>query len=215
MKQTIFTLEEEKLIRNLLKKRLVSLEEYGHKAAKDVKVIEEIFKKMDSSWDKFYRPKHKLKITSCINEFLYPYREIKEEFLNAPALKFTELSEQDKENLDLFDFCYGILEKTGHKKSKFRFSDIFNKIRRIKNCEHVCLSRIEGNLVYKIAFIDNLEVLPWDAASTIDIIRDKFQKKSAKDITGFINKFTDVLDRKEARKIVLDNQHSEVWQLIV
>lgn len=208
MKVTLFTEKEKVLIKNTLLKRLESLEKHeGRGVARDINNIKEVFKKLDSPWDKYYRPQHKLKITSCINEFLYPYREKQRELINANATRFIGLSNQDKEDLELFDLCYEILDKSNAKrKSRIRFSNIFMKIERLKNCEKICLSRIEGNLVYKVGFIDNLDVIRWEVGDNMNLIHDKFQKRTKKSIEVFANSFTDILTRDEAKEIVMNCQ---------
>lgn len=197
MKETIFTSEEKEFIITNLHNRMLSYKEHG-KSKEHEKTIEEIFEKIDSEWDKYYRSKHKRQITSVTNEFLNPYSEKKHEFLNSSSSRFIELTEEDKRHLKLFDLCFGILEKTDNRKSKFRFAHILAKIDRLKNCDKIYLSRINNDSFYRIGFVDNQEILEWEMYYGVNILTDDFCKISKVRAT----KFTDRLSKEDAKEII-------------
>lgn len=200
MRPTNFTLDEKELIIRVLNLRIKTYQAEGY--LKYEKEINEILGKLDSSWDSYYSNKFKNHITSCINEFLNPLEEKINEYFIMPSIKFTRLTDQEKEEIGLIDLCFSILEKTGFKKSKLKFSDVFEKIEKLKKVEWIGLSRTDEKNVYKVAFINKSEKMEWSINSKVDLIHESFTQQTVRQVEDFPSYFTDFLTKREAREII-------------
>jgi len=98
MKRTIFTLEEKEVITQNLEQRLVYYRKDGG-LPRNEKIIEDIFRKMIDDWDEYYRDRHKVEITSVINESLTKKKDRLDEFLHCSSSRFTKLTGEDKKDL--------------------------------------------------------------------------------------------------------------------
>ncbi len=209
MKEIFFNPKEKEIILKSLQSRLDSFKTSSlgpHTFVKREKTINEVILKLNSELDGYYGRSHKLQINSCVNEFRYPYNELAIRLLNGHSIQFLKVEETDLVNLRLLDTCYGILQKTGHLKSKFRFSGVFSKIQKLKSCQTIWLSRTNLNHIWRIAFLSNSdEILMWETDYGLNIISDDFIKISPDRKTSLLERFSDYLSKDEARIIYEDS----------
>lgn len=201
MRPTNFTEKEKELIRKTLIQRNESYQK-NEVPEKFEKHLKETLKKIDSDFDNYYSKNHKTQITSCINEFLKPHENRISFYFNLPSIKFTALSTQEKEEIELFDLCFSILEKTGFRKSETRFLKILEKIEKLKNSDKIFISRTDKKNVYKIAFINKNELMKWELNSPVDLIHEDFLKQTKKQIDDYSSGFTDSVSKLEAKEII-------------
>jgi len=212
-----FTEKEKDLIRKTLVQRNESYQEnkvpeqFGRR-------LKETLEKSDSNIDECYSKNDMTLITSCINEFLTPYENRIGFYFNLPSIKFTALSAQEEEEIELFDVCFSILEKTGYRKSKTRFLKVLDKIEKLKNSERIYLSRTDKKDIYKIAFFNKNELMQWGLDSKVDLIHEEFIKKTKEQMDDYACSFTDSVSRIEAREIINDctanSRNQETFELI-
>jgi len=217
MTPTYFTENEKELIRKTLLQRNESYRE-NKVPEKYVRRLKETLEKIDSDIDECYSKNHMTLITSCVNEFLTPYENRISFYFILPSITFIALSTQEKEEIELFDVCFLILEKTGFRKSKTRFLKILDKIEKLKNSERICLSRTDKKDIYKIAFINKNELMQWGLDSIVDLIHEDFIKKTKEQLDDYAGSFTDSVSRLEAREIINDcnanSRNQETFELI-
>ena len=217
MRPTNFTEKEKELIRKTLIQRNESYQE-NEVPEKFERQLKETLAKIDSDFDNYYSKNHKTQITSCINEFLTPYENRISFYFNLPLIKFTTLSTQEKEEIELFDLCFSILEKTGFRKSKTRFLKILEKIEKLKNSDKILISRTDKKNVYKIAFINKNELMKWELNSQVDLIHEDFLKQTKKQIDDYSSSFTDSVSRHEAKEIINNcspvTKNQETFELV-
>lgn len=201
MRPTNFTEREKELIRKTLIQRNESYQQ-NEVPEKFERQLKETLAKIDSDFDNYYSKNHKTQITSCINEFLTPHENRISFYFDLPSIKFTALSTQEKEEIELFDLCFSILEKTGFRKSKTRFLKILERIEKLKKSEKICISRTDEKNVYKIAFINHDETMQWEINSEVNLLYEDFIKHSKTKIESFPSSFSETVSKNEASKIL-------------
>jgi len=204
MKPTIFTSKEKELIRKtlLLRKESYQKHEVPLRLKKN---IEDTLEKINSDFDNYFLKNHNTQITSCINEFITPFEERIEFYFKLPSINFTKLTNTEKEEIELFDLCFSILEKTGYRKSKTRFLKIFEKIEKLKNSEIICISRNDEKNVYKVAFINHDETMEWAINSEVNLLYKDFIIHSKTKIESFLDSFSETVSKNEARNIITNS----------
>lgn len=207
MKSIQFNPTEIDFITPLLNKRLtgyqVDYKENKH-INSNIQAIQNVLSKINSqSKNQFKEIEYRL-ITSVVNEF--------RNSLTNQSIKFHKLfeelklgfSEKELQLMNQFDLQFSILEKTGYKKTKFRWKNLFTKIERIKSCEEVCFSRVENepSNIYKIAFIDKNYYLNYEFESKFNLRKSNFLKINSK--KRLISKYTNHMTKEAAKNIILN-----------
>lgn len=196
-----FTNSEKNLIEELLLDRMHSYlrNQVPKKLVQDIKST---ISRINLKYDTVYSKSHKSQIISCINELLSPLEERLDYYFNLPSVDFLNLTTIEKKELQLFDLCFSILEKTGFRKKTFRFEDIYQKIEKLKKSKEICISKTDNRNVYKIAFICGLETMHWEIGSELNLLYKEFTLHSQKEVNCFTKTFSECLSREEARTVI-------------
>lgn len=207
MKTINFTSNEKKFVLELLIAREAQYLEDDAPTIL-IKAIRETICKIKSGWDNSFLKNHKSQTTSCVNEYLYRFDDKIEFYNKLPTIGFTRLNEQQMQEINLIDQCHAILYKTGYRKSKIRYSDIFEKIEKIekiKRAEWVGLSRTDAKDVYKIGFKCENETIQWEMSSDVNLLYEEFTKGTKKWFAIFPEMYSVFMKQEEAVKIIVNS----------
>ncbi len=202
MKTITFSSVEKGFILKLLFARQSQYLEEENTPITFVKTIKETINKNNLNWDNYYSKKHKNQITSCINEYLHPFDDKIVFYNELSTIGFTRLSQLQLQEVNLIDQCHTILHKTGYRKSKNRYSDIFEKIEKIKKAEWVGLSRTDARDVYKIGFRIGYETIQWEMSSEVNLLNENFTKGTKKWLTTFPELYGEYVRKQEAVEVI-------------
>lgn len=202
MKETIFTTRELNFLLKLLKDRIESYQEEENVPTRYVQPLEETIGKLLSDWDNVYYKKHRTAINSCIGRYRNQLRSIENSYAGLSANEWLALTTEDKNEMANLDLCFAILEKTGEKKNSFRFSKIFDKIERLKKCDKIYLGVQGTDNLYKVAFVDNRDVMNWDLEGGVNIKSADFAKRASDSINSYAFKYGKAYSRADAAKVL-------------
>ena len=112
------------------------------------------------------------------------------------------MSQLQLQEVNLIDQCHIILHKTGYRKSKNRYSDIFEKIEKIKKAEWVGLSRTDAIYIYKIGFRIGNETIQCEMSSEVNLLNENFTKGKKKWLTTFPELYGEYVRKQEAVEVI-------------
>jgi hypothetical protein len=151
-------------------------------------------------------------LISCANEILSSLLDNLNTYGGKTALSWVKTDNDMQQTALQTDACKDILEKCGYYKREmsflghnphFRYRNIYAVIDKMRKSDTILLSRVNGNDIYKLAFVyNNSEVLSLELKNTIEVFNTEFAMIGESQLNYYKKSFTDRLSKQEALELL-------------